>query len=78
MVVYVVSSMSKRKQQIGVIVAVMPVCDWKISPHILHKPSPQGQQLPLFYNTEKTLFYESYMENNAQHIGKDGLTSLSM
>ena len=36
MVVYMVSSMSKCKQQIGVIVAVMPVCDWKISPNILH------------------------------------------
>lgn len=36
MVVYMVPSMSKCKQQIGVIVVVMPVCDWGISPHILH------------------------------------------
>jgi len=43
MVVYMVPSMSKRKQQIGVIVVVMPVYDWEISPHIHHKPSPQGQ-----------------------------------
>ena len=78
MVVYVVPPISKHKQQIGVIVVVMLVCDWEISPHILHKPSPQSQQLPLFYNTEKPLFYETDVADDAQHIGKDGLTCLLM
>lgn len=78
MVVYMVPPISKRKQQIGVIAVVMPVCDWEISPHILHKPSPQGQQLPLFYNTKKALFYETDVADDAQHTGKDGLTRLLM
>ena len=56
----------------------MPVYDWEISPHILHKPFPQGQQLPLFYNTKKALFYETDVADDAQHTGKDGLTRLLM